>query len=350
MPDLSGFAQWAFFTLIFEFVNGEIEAFQTGLLDRGTQWVSGMAFVLCTFWVLMQGFMIVTGRSRESLMGLVVGSLRAFLVVSAATAMAFAGTDITRFLTDDLPEEIHMVVTGNDDPVEESIDENLRTMGLIFALVDALPVGGGKNNSAPSNDRDQKDVRMLTGIGIAGPSVIGGAMLLLYKIALVLFVGFGPIFILCLLFDQTKELFKRWLLYGIGTMFAMAVLAFMVSVATKLVAIASAMLLATYMTIGNLGVDAGGLNAAAMQQGGIGLLMSVLMVMSPPMAAMFFNGTLGQFVANSSFGNVGRNSTGQVSDFKQDMYRPPRTGGAQVTPPASAPGAPYGGSYQGTTR
>ncbi|WP_324805456.1 hypothetical protein [Stenotrophomonas sp.] len=36
------------------------------------------------------------------------------------------------------------------------------------------------------------------------------------------------------------------------------------------------------------------------------------------MAAMFFNGTLGQFVANSSFGNVGRNSSGQTSDFKQD--------------------------------
>lgn len=46
-------------------------------------------------------------------------------------------------------------------------------------------------------------------------------MLLLYKIAMVLFVGFGPLFILCLLLDQTKELFKRWLLYGLGTMFSM---------------------------------------------------------------------------------------------------------------------------------
>jgi len=45
-------------------------------------------------------------------------------------------------------------------------------------------------------------------------------------------------------------------------------------------------------------------------------------VMTPPMAAMFFNGTLGQFAANSSFGNVGRNSTGQRSDFKQDYVDP----------------------------
>jgi len=149
-------------------------------------------------------------------------------------------------------------------------------------------------------------------------------MLLLYKLALVLFVGFGPLFILCLVFDQTKELFKRWLLYGIGTMSSMAVLAFMVSLATKLVAVTAAAMLVAYAAssgmTGGLGFG-GGLNSAAIQQGGIGLLMSVLMVMTPPIAAMFFNGTLGQFAANSSFGNLGRNSTGQVSDYKQDYVR-----------------------------
>ena len=50
--------------------------------------------------------------------------------------------------------------------------------------------------------------------------------------------------------------------------------------------------------------------------------MSVLMVMTPPIAAMFFNGTLGQLAANSSFGNLGRNSTGQISDYKQDYVNP----------------------------
>lgn len=316
--DLSGFTQWAFFATIFELINSEVESFQTAMLGRTMEWVSGIAFTLCTLWILSQGFMIVTGRSRESLMGLVVGSLRAFLIVIAATSMSFADTNVTDFLTDDLPQEIHQVVSGDDDDVEDAIDNNLMRMGLIFALMDALPVDGDNQNAD-----EQKRVTSLTGIGIAGPSVIGGAMLLLYKIALVLFVGFGPIFILCLLFDQTKDLFKRWLLYGIGTMFSMAVLAFMVSVATKLVAITAAAMILAYTVASESGVGAaifgqGGLNSAAVQQGGIGLLMSVLMVMTPPMAAMFFNGTLGQFAANSSFGNVGRNSTGQVSDFKQD--------------------------------
>ena len=317
--DFSGFIQWAFFSKIFDLVNNEVEKFQADLLLRMMQWVGGMALTLVTLWVLIQGFMIITGRSRESLMGLVVSSLRAFLVVIAATTMSFAGTNLTKLLTDDLPGAIHNVVTGDDKDVEDSIDDNLKAMGLIFALMDALPVSGDNQNAD-----DQRQIVNLTGIGIAGPSVIGGAMLLLYKLALVLFVGFGPLFILCLVFDQTKELFKRWLLYGIGTMFSMAVLAFMVSLATKLVAVTAAAMLVAYAAssgmTGGLGFG-GGLNSAAIQQGGIGLLMSVLMVMTPPIAAMFFNGTLGQFAANSSFGNLGRNSTGQVSDYKQDYVR-----------------------------
>ena len=149
-------------------------------------------------------------------------------------------------------------------------------------------------------------------------------MLVFYKLAVVLFVGFGPLLIICLVFDQTKELFKKWLLYRVGTMFSMAVLALMVSLATKRVAMSTAATLVAYAASsgmsGGLGFG-GGLNSAAIQQGGIGLLMSVLMVMTPPIAAMFFNGTLGQFAANSSFGNLGRNSTGQISDYKQDYVR-----------------------------
>lgn len=327
MDSLAGFAQWAFFAIVFEFVNSQIESFQSGLLQRGTRWISGMAFTLCTLWVLMQGFMIITGRSRDSMMGLVVGSLRIFLVVSAATAMSFAGTDLTEFLSDRLPTEINHVVTGKDEKPEESIDKNLKIMGLIFALVDAVAVA----TDDPQNQSEQNRTLTMMGIGIAGPSVIGGAMLLLYKIALVLFVGFGPIFIMCLAFDQTKDLFKRWLLYGIGTMFSLAVLAFMVSLSTKLVAMTSAAMLAQYALAAEFGIT--GMSSAAMQQGGIGLLMSVLMVMSPPMAAMFFSGTLGQFAAQSSFGSVGRNSTGQESDFTQRTAADRGYAPAQPSPP-----------------
>jgi type IV secretion system protein VirB6 len=73
------------------------------------------------------------------------------------------------------------------------------------------------------------------------------------------------------------------------------------------------------------GLGAEGLSNQALQQGGIGLLMTVLIVSVPPLAAAFFQGTVGSFMHYSAFG-VGAGS------------RP----GPQGQPPGSYGG--YGGS------
>jgi type IV secretion system protein VirB6 len=137
----------------------------------------------------------------------------------------------------------------------------------------------------------------------------GAAMLLLYEVALAMFVGFGPIFILCLLFDQTKSLFQRWLMYGIGTLFSMAVLSAMIAIATNvIVAVTKAFWAATL--VGTLLDYQTGFSTVAMQQGGIGLLLTVLIISTPPMAANFFQGTLGNFSAYATIGGGGAGRAG----------------------------------------
>jgi type IV secretion system protein VirB6 len=132
-------------------------------------------------------------------------------------------------------------------------------------------------------------------------------MLLLKKIALALFIGFGPLFIICLLFKQTASLFSRWLLYGIGTLFSLAVLSVMITFAMQMLTAITASYIAQYVasmaTNGALSTD--GLNSMALQQGGIGLILTTLIISAPPMAAAFFQGTLGQFGAYSAFGRIG---------------------------------------------
>ena len=119
-----------------------------------------------------------------------------------------------------------------------------------------------------------------------------------------LFIGLGPLFILCLLFDQTKQLFQRWLFYGIGTMFSMAVLAAMVSIALDMVIRVSASFWMTALVnkFPLMGASSDGMTSQAMQQGGIGLILTTLILTAPPMAAMFFQGTLGSFMAYSQIG------------------------------------------------
>ena len=132
-------------------------------------------------------------------------------------------------------------------------------MQLAFSSIDALQDG------ASPIAGDQKSRAMwFTGIGTGGPAITAGVMLLLNKIALALFTGLGPIFILCLLFDQTKQLFSRWLFYGVGTMFSLGVLSVMVALALKVVkAVSIAFWVTTFIGGSNEGV-----NSMAMQQGG----------------------------------------------------------------------------------
>ena len=132
-------------------------------------------------------------------------------------------------------------------------------------------------------------------IGTGGPAVMAGTMLLLNKVAMALFVGLGPLFILCLLFDQTKSLFGRWLYYGLGTMFSLALLSVMVTLATDMVIAVET----SFWTSALLGAGPEGVNSLALQQGGMGVVLSMLIMSAPPMAAMFFSGTLGSFVPYS---------------------------------------------------
>jgi len=76
---------------------------------------------------------------------------------------------------------------------------------------------------------------VMCGAGAVGPAVTAGSMLLLYEIAIALFIGLGPLFILGLLFKQTKSLFRRRLFYGKGALFSTAVVAAMTGIALDMV-------------------------------------------------------------------------------------------------------------------
>ena len=78
-------------------------------------------------------------------------------------------------------------------------------------------------------------------------------------------------------------------------MFALAVLSVMVTLATDMVIAVAA----SFWTSALLGAGPDGINSMALQQGGMGLVLTMLIMTAPPMAAMFFQGTLGSFVPYS---------------------------------------------------
>ncbi|ALN56900.1 TrbL/VirB6 plasmid conjugal transfer protein [Lysobacter enzymogenes] len=290
--------QWVFFKIVFEFLDHEILAFRETMVHGMANWVGALATTLMALWIFMQGYKVMTGQSRNSMMELAVGSMRNVLIVMVATSLTVGTSSLYATLTDDLPRAIAESVTGRDQDPAQTIDRGLTNMQLAMAAIEALPA---LDNPGIKDDKDR--ALMLTGIGVAGPAVVGGALLVMYKFALALFVGLGPLFILALMFDQTKSMFARWLQYGIGTMFSLAVLSFTVTVAMKMVGAVAANFAAQYMTMMALGAgDSPGVNTMALQQGGLGIFLTVLILSVPPMASSFFQGVLGNFMHYSAFG------------------------------------------------
>lgn len=288
-----------FFRTILNYLDAEINNFGFELMGRMMGWVGFIALTALTLWVTIQGYRIATGQSRDSLMVLVVNAARAALIVTVASSMALFGQGMHKFITNDISNEITQVVTGDNKSAADQIDENLGYMQLALGMIDVLDV-----EKDQILDKAKDRAMWMVGLGTGGPAVTAGAMLLLYKVAIALFIGLGPFFILCLLFDQTKQFFSKWLFYGIGTMFSMAVLAAMTSIAMKMVAkVAVAFWAQKLLTSAfNLGSFSEGMSSMAMQQGGMGLILTTLILTAPPMAAMFFQGTLGSFMAYAQIG------------------------------------------------
>lgn len=295
-------AQFVFFETINDFIRTEIDIFQWNLLQQTTLWIGGLALTVLTLWILIQGFRITTGQSREPMMALVSDSLKAALIIFVATSMAAGSSQLYFNLSDGLSTTITELVTGDNSSPFQAIDGNLALMQGSMAIVDTLDTG-----EDPAAEATKTRNKWFTGIGIAGPGLIAGCMLLLNKIAIALFIGFGPIFIMSLLFQQTRTFFSKWLFYGIGTLFSLGVLSVMIGIATKMVAAVSAAYVANYLVSMNAGAAASdGINSMAMQQGGLGLILTTLIISAPPMAASFFQGTLGQLMTYSPFGNIGQ--------------------------------------------
>ena len=103
-----------------------------------------------------------------------------------------------------------------------------------------------------------------------------------------LFVGFAPFFILCLMFKKTTPYFSKWLNYGLATMFSSALLAAMASISTDLVRII-AQSQYKYSKIASItgiitGESVTGIFNSAMNQLGLGLMLSTVLIIVPPMA------------------------------------------------------------------
>ena len=307
------------------FTGGSSAASGTGAgNDRFIRWVIDALLSLFTVWIMFQGYLILTGQSSASLSVFMMKALKIFIVITIATSVTgpIFGKSILRFFGD-MSDGITHVVTGktvttanNEIPGSGSfsvIDNNLRLMQAGLSAIKAIDTA---DNQALEDEKNR--ALMMSTAGIAGPGIVAGVLLLLNKVALALFIAFAPLFILCYGFKVSEQMFWSWLKFGVSSLFALAILSFMTGLAMDMVARLAGVVFVSDL----LGTNTQGVTNAAMQQGGLGLILSTLLITVPPLVGNFFGAQVGAFSPFSAFSNWGTKQNGNSQN-----YLPPHMGG-----------------------
>ncbi|WP_230598281.1 type IV secretion system protein [Xanthomonas albilineans] len=308
---------YVFFRLINNYLSNQIDTFGMDVMARAMQWVSVIALTATTFWVLLLGYRIASGQLRESAMATMIKAGKVSVILGIAAGIGANGTLLHKTMTDGLDKEIHWLFTGQkDSTAADAIDENLTYTQLALSTLDAIQV----DPNDPETIKKKENALLLAGFGTAGPPIMAGVMLLMFKFTMAFLIGVGPIFILFLIFDQTKDLFKRWLFYVIGTLFSMSVLSVVTAIVLKMTArIALAYWGAKVISLGN----AEGLSSQALQQGWAGLIATLLIVVLPPIGAILWQGSMTNFMHFSAFNPA---SVPGPQGQPPGSYTPPQAG------------------------
>ena len=91
------------------------------------------------------------------------------------------------------------------------IDKSLTVAQASMAFINQIDTAENPNIAA-----QVERAKLFAGAGAAGPGIVTGTMLIIYRVAMALFVGFAPFFILCLMFKKTTPYFSKWLNYGLA--------------------------------------------------------------------------------------------------------------------------------------
>ncbi|MEN9120210.1 Type IV secretion system protein virB6, partial [Xanthomonas euvesicatoria] len=87
------------FKLVNDYFNSEIQDFGMDLMKRAMRWVSAIALTVTTLWILILGYRIATGQSRESAMATMIKAGKVALIISFASALGANGAMLHQSMT-----------------------------------------------------------------------------------------------------------------------------------------------------------------------------------------------------------------------------------------------------------
>jgi type IV secretion system protein VirB6 len=222
------------------------------------------------------------------MMVLVTNMARAALIVSVATTMGAVRQQPAELPHPRRQRRNH---EGGDrlEPVtrKTQIDKSLAWMQVALSSIDAIKI-----MNDPGLLEDKTRALFFIGMGTGGPAITAGAMLMLYEIAMALFIGWVPCSSSACCSTRPSSCSSDGCSTASARCSRWPYLQRWFHRAGQVVRVAAAFWTTALVQGVHLKESmSDGMTSQAMQQGGMGLILTALILTTPPMAAMFFQGT-----------------------------------------------------------
>ena len=319
---LDGYISAALFEEIRSYIVDLIGQFGYAGLGRMMAFAGAVGTVWLTIWFMVQGYRIATGQSRESLHVFIVRAITVTAIVAVAQGLAIFGQDLASLVLD-LRNSIALAITGGEyeDP-SKMVGKVLTGMLTLQLAMDLAPVLGP---SSGNNLNMANTLSFITGAGQALPALIAGGLMLLNEIAMHLCLVMAPLCLLAYVFEQTRFMFVTWAKFTVNTLFSMVVITVVTVIALKATIMLGTALLAmdgvsSGLAFASVTTGTLYLRDIATISGGLGMLLTTLILGTPPLMTNFFSGQVGAIF--SGYNQVGSVAAGnKPAAGSQDFLR-----------------------------
>lgn len=195
---------------IFDYMDTVVAEFVASNLSLIIQTVTPLIGVGLTMALMIRGVYGIISPGEEPLTDLLQRFLGYAIIISFASAGGWYQTDLANVALK-TPDEFASVLVINGESggqqekisstIDKAIDKTLDTAKTAFE-------NAGITSGAGIASAFLGCMVLLTSAFICG---VGAGLILMAKFLLGITVCFGPIFIYCLLFDATKDLFTKWI-------------------------------------------------------------------------------------------------------------------------------------------
>jgi type IV secretion system protein VirB6 len=352
------------FQMIASYVDSQIQTFTEGAYTRLVATVTGLASIMFTIHILLSGLKIITGESRDTLLMTVTRWIKmSFILVIVGGFTIGASTTITSAVLDVRADIVNTMVGGTGNiTIYQNIGKSLENMNSNAAAMEA----GSFSEASTTNATKDRIVGLMI-VGQGTPALIGGTLVLLNEIAFRIGILLTPLFVMCLMFQKTQDMFYTWAKLIVASVFSLCVLSIVVTICMNLSSFFSLIIRGVHTTplslfgiaVPALTIDGIGDNdnfpelTLAITQAGFGIVLSALLVAVPPMIGRYFGGAIDSHVYNQFTGmspgipqglqqatqgqntsNASANSTGSsTNQTPTSHYTPPPPANSSTSAP-----------------